>query len=79
MTPAQRRAILDIEKRSKGWPVGIVVPWGMGHRLVNLGYAEWAPPLHYSLTVPGKRVAIRATTKGLVAARMASGEGIEPS
>jgi hypothetical protein len=68
MTKAQRRTLLDVIRRSKGWPVGITVPAGMGHRLVSLGYAEWAPPLHYSLTVGNNRVAIRATTKGLVAA-----------
>ena len=65
MTPAQRRTILDVERRSKGWPVGISVPGDMGRRLVKLGYAEWAPPMH--LVGPG-HVSIRITTKGKIEA-----------
>lgn len=67
MTPAQRRTICEVERRSKGWPVGITVPAGIGRRLVAHGYAEWAPPLHYLLTT-NRKVAIRATTKGKLAA-----------
>lgn len=64
MTKAQRRTLIEVRKRSKGWPVGIPVHKGMACRLVALGYAEWAPPMWL---YPRPVFSIRLTTKGEVA------------
>lgn len=66
MTPAQKRTLQKVQRSSKGWPVGIPVPQRMAERLVNLGYAEWAPPAWlYRKPV----FAIRLTTKAEVELR----------
>lgn len=63
MTPAKRRVAAEVQRRSKGWPVGIPVNPHMARTLVNNGYAEWAVPLfNYRTTVH----AIRLTLKGEV-------------
>lgn len=64
MTPAQKRHCERVKRLSKGWPVGISTPKAMAERLVNLGYAEWAPPAW----IPRKPTfSIRLTIKGEVA------------
>jgi hypothetical protein len=64
MTVAQWRTLKEVERRSKGWPIGIPVNKSMAKRLVSLGYAEWAPPI---FTYPKPVYAIRLTTRGKVA------------
>jgi len=64
MTVAQKRILTEVQRRSKGWPVGIPVKRFMAQRLVALGYAEWAPP---AFLYPKPVFAIRLTVKGEVA------------
>lgn len=64
MTGPQKRTLMEVQLRSKGWPVGIPVKKAMAYRLVNLGYAEWAPPL---FRYPKEVFAIRLTVRGEVA------------
>ncbi len=64
MTPAQKRTLMEIQRRSKGWPVGIPAQKAMACRLVALGYAEWAPPA-YLYRKP--MFTIRLTVRGEVA------------
>ncbi len=64
MTAAQKRILTEVQRRSKGWPVGIPVKEFMAKRLVALGYAEWAPPAFlYRKPV----FAIRLTVRGEIA------------
>jgi hypothetical protein len=44
-TPAQLKMMKDVQRRSKGWPVGIAVKRQIGQRLVDRKWAEFAPPV----------------------------------
>lgn len=45
MTRVQRKWMKEVQKLSKGWPVGIPVPELVAQSLVAEGLARWAPPL----------------------------------
>lgn len=64
LSTAQIRVMADIQRRSKGWPVGIPSPPRTARALVARGIAEWAPPA-WGYRAGGH--CIRLTTMGEVA------------
>lgn len=65
MTIHDLQVLVYIIEQSKGWPVGIPVSPYRAKRLVDQGYAEYAPCSYIHLIK--KRVSsIRATVSGIV-------------